>query len=194
MLRSARLLHLNGSAKWAYPKTGWGTRELGRGGGRDLGGLWRAEAISWLKETLILVFLAVTMIEYILDKAQRLVKIPVCGSDISYEHFLELWKRMDTDPNYDPTFNHLTVIDKDAAGPLVGEMPMMKSMLEMMAQRQTTAKKWAIVVPSLWKRTMAEILFESVNLGRVQMRFFADEVEAMTWINTDSANKVSTLT
>lgn len=61
----------------------------------------------------------------------------------------------------------------------------MKTLLESMAQRQTTAKKWAIVVPSMWARTMAEILLRFVSLGLVQMCFFSTEADALNWLNTD---------
>lgn len=71
------------------------------------------------------------------------------------------------------------------------EIPHMKTLLESMAHRQPAAKKWAIVVPSAWERTLAEILLRFADLGQVQMRFFLTEVDALTWIATDSAHPIS---
>jgi hypothetical protein len=91
------------------------------------------------------------------------------------------------DGRYDSSFDHLVLVDPDAGGPIQENIPQVCSMLEIVARADAARKKWAVVVPSLGKRLLLEFLFTAVDFGRVRLRVFATETEAIAWLETRPA-------
>lgn len=121
------------------------------------------------------------MIEYSIDRPDRLVRVRVCSCATSADlarHF----STVHDDPLYDPSFNVLFQVDDDAEGPIMAELPSVGLQMEAVARLQN-ATRWAIVMSPGFKRTVTEYLLRGVNLAPVQMRFFDDNSTALTWLD-----------
>jgi hypothetical protein len=121
------------------------------------------------------------MIEYTIDEVDHLIRVWMTGSNRCEDlkaHYAKVLK----DPHYDPTLDSLFQIDGDADGPIMTELPEVKTVIEMLAQCQETTK-WAVVMPPGFKRTVVEYLLQGVDLRLVTMRFFGTETEAIAWLN-----------
>jgi hypothetical protein len=121
------------------------------------------------------------MIEYVIDKTDRLLRVRMSGSNSAADMARHYSKVLD-DPNHDPTFDTLFHIADDAGGPVLAEIPEAGRLLEPLAQLQN-GRKWAVVMSPGLKRTVVEFLFKGVNLGSVRMRFFDDEQQALIWLD-----------
>jgi len=121
------------------------------------------------------------MIEYTIEKVDRLIRVRMTGVN-RCEDLKAHYARVLRDPRYDPTLDSLFVIDGNADGPIMTELPDVKTVIEMLAQCQA-ATKWAVVMPAGFKRVIVEYLLQGVNLRSVTMRFFGTEDEAIAWLN-----------
>ncbi|MEI6082927.1 MAG: hypothetical protein WCS70_01350 [Verrucomicrobiota bacterium] len=122
------------------------------------------------------------MIEYTIDEGQGLILVQISGSNSCADleqHIAEVYR----DPRYKPTLKTLTTVAADAGGPLMSELPDAKRLLEMTAQAPNALKKWAVVIPSGFKRMMVEFVLKDVQLHPLQLQFFADEPAARAWLN-----------
>jgi len=122
------------------------------------------------------------MIEYSIDEGQGLIKARMSGSTSCADlqkHIADVYR----DPRYKPSLKTLFLIDEDAGGPLVSELPYAKHILEIAAHAPNALKKWAVVIPSGFKRTMVEFMLKNVQLKPLEMRFFAEEASACAWLN-----------
>jgi SpoIIAA-like len=123
------------------------------------------------------------MIEYTIDTNARLIKIQMRGNN-SCADLEEYCAQLYRDPQYDVTFDSLFQIDGEAGGPILAELSKVKQVLELVAQTTPAMKKWAVVVPSGFKRLLAEYFFKDACLKPVEMRFFGSEIEARSWLNS----------
>jgi len=121
------------------------------------------------------------MIEYTIDQSDQLILVWMTGTN-RCEDLKAHYARVLNDPRYDPTFDSLFQVDGNADGPIMTELPEVKTVMEMVAQCQA-ATKWAVVMPAGFKRTIVEYLLQGVNLRSVTMRFFGSEHEAIAWLN-----------
>ena len=122
------------------------------------------------------------MIEYSIDEPANLIRVRMSGANsiADLEQHLATSYR---DPGYKPTLRALTHIDEDAGGPIMSELPQAKHLLELAAQAPGALKKWAVVIPSGFRRMMLEFMLKDVQLKPLEMRFFADEPAALAWLN-----------
>ena len=121
------------------------------------------------------------MIQYAIDKGNRLTRVWMSGGNSSADLARHYSVVLD-DPNYDPTFDTLFHIAGDAGGPILAELPEAGQLLEALAQLQHR-RKWAVVMRPGLRRTVVEFLLTGVELGTVQMRFFDDDLQALTWLD-----------
>ena len=121
------------------------------------------------------------MIEYVIDKANRLTRVWMSGSSSSADLVRHFSTVLD-DPDYDATFDTIFHVAGDAGGPILAELPEAGRSLEALAQLQNQ-RKWAVVMRPGFKRTVVEFLLTGVELGTVQMRFFDDDLQALTWLD-----------
>jgi len=123
------------------------------------------------------------MIDYVIDEPNRLIRVWMSGSN-RCEDLKAHYARVLRDPHYDPSLDCLFEIDRETDGPIVTELPEVKTVVEMLAQCQGTTK-WAVVLEAGFKRTIVDYLFRDINLRSVSMRFFETTREAIAWINED---------
>jgi hypothetical protein len=97
------------------------------------------------------------------------------------EHYAQVYR----DPEYHVTFNSILQVDEDAGGPILGDFPKVKQLLELVAQSPPAKKKWAVVIPNGFKRLLVEYVLRDVSLKPVEMRFFDSEMNALAWLNSD---------
>jgi hypothetical protein len=121
------------------------------------------------------------MIEYVIDEADHLIRVWMSGTN-RCEDLKAHYARVLRDPRYDPTLDCLFQIDGEADGPILTELPEVKIVVEMLAQCQA-AVKWAVVMPSGFKRSIVEYFFRGINLRSVSMRFFSTAEEAAAWLD-----------
>jgi hypothetical protein len=121
------------------------------------------------------------MIEYVIDEANHLIRVWMTGSN-QCEDLKAHYARVLRDPRYESTLDSIFQIDGNSDGPIMMELPEVKTVMEMVAQCQA-ATKWAVVLPAGFKRTVVEYLLQGVNLQSVTMRFFGTEDEAIAWLN-----------
>lgn len=84
------------------------------------------------------------MIEYIIDRPDRLVRVRMSGC-ITSADLARHYSKVHDDPSYDASFNILFQIDEDAGGPIMAELPDVGSQMEAVARLQHRTK-WAIVM------------------------------------------------
>ncbi|MGO9245760.1 MAG: STAS/SEC14 domain-containing protein [Verrucomicrobiia bacterium] len=128
------------------------------------------------------------MIEYIIDRPDRLVRVRVSGCVTSAD-LVSHFSTVHDDPSYDPSFNILFQIDDDAEGPILAELPGVGLQMEAVARLQH-GTKWAVVMAPGFKRTVIEFLLRGVKLAPVQMRFFDDNRLALAWLGPGHAARV----
>ena len=124
------------------------------------------------------------MIQYTIDGAARLIKVRMSGDnhcDDLEEHYAQVYR----DPEYDVTFDSIFQVDEDAGGPILGDLPKVKQLLELVAQSPRAKKKWAVVIPNGFKRLLVEYVLRDVSLKPVEIRFFDSEMNALAWLNSD---------
>jgi hypothetical protein len=121
------------------------------------------------------------MIEYTIDRPDRLVRVRMRGSTTSAD-LARHYSRVLDDPAYDASFDYLFHIDDDAGGPILAELPDAGLQMEAVARLQH-GTKWAVVMAPGFKRTVTEFLLMGVKLGSVQMRFFDDDRTALAWLD-----------
>ena len=121
------------------------------------------------------------MIEYVIDETDHLIRVWMTGTN-RCEDLKAHYARVLKDPRYEATLDSIFQIDGDSDGPIMMELPEVKTVMEMVAQCQA-ATKWAVVLPAGFKRTILEYLLQGVNLQSVTMRFFGTENEAIAWLN-----------
>ena len=121
------------------------------------------------------------MIEYTIDEMDHLIWVWMTGSN-RCEDLKAHYAKVLRDARYDPTLDCLFQIDGDADGPIMTELPEVKTVIEMLAQCQA-ATKWAVVMPAGFKRVIVEYLLQGINLRSVIMRFVGTENEAIAWLN-----------
>jgi hypothetical protein len=97
------------------------------------------------------------------------------------EHYAQVYR----DPEYNVTFNAILQVDEDAGGPILGDFPKVKQLLELVAQSPPAKKKWAVVIPNAFKRLLVEYVLKDVSMKPVEMRFFDSEMNALAWLNSD---------
>ena len=97
------------------------------------------------------------------------------------EHHAQVYR----DPDYEVTFNSIFQIDEDAGGLIMEDLPKVKQLLELVAQSPPAKKKWAVVIPSAYKRLVVEYVLKDVSLKPVEMRIFDSEMNALAWLNSD---------
>jgi len=128
------------------------------------------------------------MIEYSIDRPERLVRVRMSGCTTSAD-LARHYSRVLDDPAYDASFNVFFHVDDDAGGPILSELPDAGLQLEALAQLQH-GTKWAVVMAPGFKRTVTEFLLMSAKLGSVQMRFFDDDRTALAWLDVGRTAKV----
>ena len=121
------------------------------------------------------------MIEYEIDETDHLIRVWMSGTN-RCEDLKAHYARVLRDPRYDPTLDCLFQIDGESDGPIMTELPEVKTVVEMLAQCQG-ATKWAVVMPAGFKRTIVEFLFRGINLRSVTLSFFGTEDAAIAWLN-----------
>ena len=128
------------------------------------------------------------MIDYTIDQTNRLIRVWMSGtnrcSDLA-AHYSRVLK----DPQYDRTLDSLFQVDGETTGPVMTELPEVKTLIEMLAQCQG-ATKWAVVMPLGFKRTVVEFLLKGTNLRSVTMQFFATESDAIAWLNVGKTSPI----
>lgn len=125
------------------------------------------------------------MVKYTIDEAARLIRVRMSGNNTCAdmeEHYAQVFR----DPRFDPTFDSIFQVDEDAGGPILGELPKVKQMLELVSQSPPARKKWAVVIPNAFKRMLVEYVLKDVPLKPVELRFFGSETEAFAWLNSDA--------
>ncbi len=122
------------------------------------------------------------MVTYTIDQSQRLIKVRMSGPS-SCADMERYCAQLYNDPKYDVTFNSLFQADPDTDGLIMEEIPKVRVLLELVAETEGACKKWAVVLPSRFKRTIVEFLFKGVRLKPIEMRFFDDEKDALAWLN-----------
>jgi hypothetical protein len=121
------------------------------------------------------------MIEYTINEAEGLIRVRVTGTNTCADmeaHIAEVYR----DPRYHPGLKTLTQIDESAGGPIMSELPDVKRVLEMAAHAPNALKRWAVVIPSDFKRMMLEFMFKDAQLKPLELRFFKDETAARAWL------------
>ena len=120
------------------------------------------------------------MIEYTIK--DRLIRVRMSGSNSSADmerHYEEVYN----DPRYDVMFSTLFHIDPNAGGQILEELPRVRQLMELVAESQKAEKKWAVVMPSAFKRAVVEFLLKDVQVKPIQIRFFGSEEDALVWLN-----------
>ena len=128
------------------------------------------------------------MIEYIIDRPDRLVRVRMSGC-ITSADLARHYSKVHDDPSYDASFNILFQIDDDAGGPIMAELPDVGLQMEAVARLQH-ATKWAIVMAPGFQRTVIEFLLRGAKLAPVEMRFFDDNQLALAWLDSGRAARV----
>ena len=131
------------------------------------------------------------MIEYTIDEVDHLVRAHMTGPN-SCADLAAHYARVLRDPKYVPTLDCLFQVDGNTSGSIMTELPEVKTVIEMLAQCQG-ATKWAVVMPSGFRRTVVEYLLQGVNLRSVTMRFFGSETEAIEWLNEGRSSPITSL-
>jgi hypothetical protein len=128
------------------------------------------------------------MIEYNIDRPDRLLRVRMSGSTTSAD-LARHYSRVLDDPAYDASFNIIFHIDDDAGGPILTEIPDAGLQMETLARLQH-GTKWAVVMAPSFKRTVTEFLLMGVRLGSVQLRFFDDDEMAFAWLGRNQDTRV----
>ena len=129
------------------------------------------------------------MIEYTIDEVDRLTRVWMSGCNSSADLARHYSTVLD-DPIYDPEFDTIFHIAGDAGGPILAELPEAGRLLEALAQLQNQ-RRWAVVMRPGFKRTVVEYLLTGVELGTVEMRFFDDDLQALTWLDRERNSPVA---
>jgi hypothetical protein len=129
------------------------------------------------------------MIEYAIDKVNRLTRVWMSGCNSSADLARHYSTVLD-DPNYDPAFDTIFHVAGDAGGPILAEVPETGRLLEALALLQNR-RKWAVVMRPGFKRTIVEFLLTGVKLGSVHMRFFDDDLQALAWLDQERNSPVT---
>ncbi|HVM62634.1 MAG TPA: hypothetical protein VMV72_17365 [Verrucomicrobiae bacterium] len=126
------------------------------------------------------------MIEYTIDRTDRLVRVRLSGYTTTAD-LARHYSKVHSDPAYDPSFNVLFRINDNVNGPIMVDVPSVSGQLEAVARLQN-ATKWAIVMSPGIRRAVFEFLVPTLSLASVQMRFFDDEHSALAWLDVDHAD------
>ncbi len=124
------------------------------------------------------------MIDYTIDQTRRLIRVRMHGTvtcDELERHYAEAYH----DPRYNPSLRSLVQIDEDAGGPILTEIPRVRTVLELAAQSPGALRKWAVVLRPGFKRMVLEFLLKDVRVKPLEMRFFDDESSALAWLDSD---------
>jgi hypothetical protein len=122
------------------------------------------------------------MIDYTIDQTQRLIRVRMHGASRCAEleqHLADAYR----DPHYHPSLRALFHIDDDVHGPIVTELPQVRTVLELAANMPGALKKWAVVVRPTLERTILEFVLKGMRLNGLEMRFFDDEPSAIAWLD-----------
>lgn len=122
------------------------------------------------------------MIEYSINEALRLIRVRMSGSNSCADlerHYAEVYH----DPRYNPALRTLVQVDEDTGGPIMTELPKVKVVMEMAAQSPGALKKWAVVIPSGFKRMVVEFMMKDLKVKPLEVRYFADETAALNWLD-----------
>lgn len=124
------------------------------------------------------------MIAYSIDERLRLIRVRMTGANSCADlerHYAEVYH----DPKYNPSLRTLVHVDEDAGGPIMAELPKVKVVMEMAAQSPGALKKWAVVIPSGFKRMVVEFVMKDLKVKPLEVRYFADEPAALTWLDAE---------
>jgi hypothetical protein len=124
------------------------------------------------------------MIDYTIDETRRLIRVRMHGSVTCTElerHYAEAYH----DPKYNSSLRSLVHIDDDAGGPILTELPRVRTVLELAAQSPGALKKWAVVLRPGFKRMVLEFLLKDARVRPLEMRFFDDEPTALAWLDSN---------
>jgi len=124
------------------------------------------------------------MIEYSIDESQRLIRVRMTGSNSCADlerHYAEVYR----DPKYNPSLRTLMEVDEDAGGPILTEIPKVRLVMELAAHSPGALKRWAVVIPSSFKRTVLEFLLKDLDLKPLELRFFGDATTALNWLDAN---------
>lgn len=123
------------------------------------------------------------MIEYTIDRAQRLVRVRMSGANAPAD-LLRHVSDLSADPQFDATFNTLFCITEDATLQTTLFDSLLKTLLEQW-QRRRKGVKWAVVSSSRIQLALAMLATDNVKFQFVQVRFFDGEDSAMNWLRSD---------
>jgi hypothetical protein len=124
------------------------------------------------------------MIAYSIDERLRLIRVRMTGANSCADlerHYAEVYH----DPKYNSSLRTLVQVDEDAGGPIMTELPKVKVVMELAAQSPGALKKWAIVIPSGFKRMVVEFVMKDLKVKPLEVRYFADEPTALTWLDAE---------
>ena len=124
------------------------------------------------------------MIAYSIDDRLRLIRVRMSGTNTCADlehHYAEVYR----DPKYNSSLRTLFQIDDDAGGPIMADIPKVKTVMELASQSPGALKKWAIVIPSAFKRMVIEYLLKDLNVRSLEVRYFADEPAALAWLDSN---------
>jgi len=121
------------------------------------------------------------MINYVIDRGLRLVKARMTGSTGLVglvTHIANLAK----DPEFDPSFNLIFEVDRDATFSILPVEPELRSLMKQWTGRRKGVK-WAFWAPFGVAYAHLEFALSVLYKGDVRMCLFDNEEAALQWLN-----------
>ena len=88
-----------------------------------------------------------------------------------------------TDPDYDPKYNSIIVLEENThiAGVPTGKIEIIRRVLDGYAQ-QRKGRSWAVVTPSERQEAFLKLNLELIGPVKINIQIFQNEDDALTWI------------
>ena len=125
------------------------------------------------------------MIDYVIDREQRLVKTRMTGST-TFDGLVTHLSNLARDPAFDRSFNLIFTVSPDAT---FSVLPVEEDLQQLIKQWATRRKgtKWAFWVPFGTAHVHMQFVLGLLVQNDVQIRLFDNEATALQWLGEEES-------